>query len=129
MRFTAFAITLLLVPFVARGDDKDKPISPEEAAKRVNEKCIVEMEVKSAGTASNGQLTFLNSEPNFRDEKNFTIFIDKDATEKFKKAKIEDIAAHFKGKKIRVRGTVTLYEKRPQIKIEEPEQIQIVEKK
>jgi DNA/RNA endonuclease YhcR with UshA esterase domain len=112
----------------AKKEDKAdlKPISAAEAAKKVNEKVVVEMEVKSSGGTGN---VFLNSESNFRDDNNFTVFIPKEAAEKFQKAKIEDPAKHFKGKMIRVKGTVTLFQKKAQIKVEDPEQIEIVEKK
>jgi DNA/RNA endonuclease YhcR with UshA esterase domain len=104
----------------------DEPISVAEAAKRVDAKVTIKMEVKSSAAIGN---CFLNSESNFRDEKNFTVFIAKDVVEKFKKAKIEDPAAHYKGKTILVTGTVTLFQKKLQIKIEEPEQIKIEEEK
>ena len=72
---------------------------------------------------------FLNSETDFKDDKNFTIFIDKDALAKFKEAKIEDPAAHFKGKTVQVKGKVTLYRERPEIKVSGPDVIKVVEKK
>jgi DNA/RNA endonuclease YhcR with UshA esterase domain len=86
------------------------------------------MEVKSTGKARNGMI-FLNSEANYRDGKNFTLVIDKKAAEKFKKASIADPGAHFKGKQVQVTGTVTQYQNRPQMKVDEPGQIKIVEKK
>jgi DNA/RNA endonuclease YhcR with UshA esterase domain len=87
------------------------------------------MEVKSTGKARGGAAVFLNSEENYRDDKNFTIFLDKDALEKLKKAKIDDPAAHYKGKTIRVTGTVKLYRDKPEIAVTEPDQIQVVEKR
>jgi DNA/RNA endonuclease YhcR with UshA esterase domain len=48
--------------------------------------------------------------------------------EKFKEAKVEDPATHFKGKTVRATGKVTLYRKRPQIVIEEPAQLVAVKK-
>lgn len=123
-------LVLLLAPGLLGADDKGaKPLTPAEAAKRVNEKCVVQMEVKSTGKTRDGDAAFLNSEENYRAEKNFTVFLDKDALEKFKKAKIDDPAAHYKGKTIRVTGTVKLYRDKPEIAVAEPDQIQIVEKK
>lgn len=103
-----------------------KPISVADAAKKVNEKVTVEMEVKSTGGKGS---YYLNSEPDFKDEKNFTIFIPRNVSEKFKQAKIENPAEYFKGKTILVTGEVILYQKKVEIKIDEPEQIKIVEKK
>jgi DNA/RNA endonuclease YhcR with UshA esterase domain len=108
-----------------RADDASaKPITPAEAAKKVGEKVTMEMEVKSLG--GRGPY-FLNSEADYKDAKNFTVFIPTDAVEKFKKANIDDPSSHFKGKTVRVTGTVSLYREKPQIKVEDPEQIKIVE--
>jgi DNA/RNA endonuclease YhcR with UshA esterase domain len=112
---------------VAGGQDAPKPITTAEAAKKVNEQVTLQMDVKSA--ALRGTTCFLNSEDDYRDEKNFTIFIDADALAKFKEGKIEDPAAHFKGKTVKVTGKVTLYRDRPQIKVSGPDAIKIVEKK
>jgi DNA/RNA endonuclease YhcR with UshA esterase domain len=134
MRITSVVLVLVLA-FALLGadptDDKkeDKPISPAEAAKRINEKCTVEMQVKSGGKSTKDKLFFLNSEQNFRDKTNFTVVIDAKATAKFKEAKIDDPAVHFIGKTIRVTGKVVLFKDKPEIKVEDPDQIKIVEKK
>jgi len=122
----AFVSVLMLVARVA-GVQDPPTLTPEAAAKRVNEKCIVEMTVASTGKG-NG-VFFLNSKENYRDEGNFAIFISKEGVESFKTAKIDDLVAHFDGKKIRVSGTVILYRERPEIKVEKAEQIQVMDKK
>jgi DNA/RNA endonuclease YhcR with UshA esterase domain len=104
----------------------DKPLTPAEAAKKVDEKVTVEMDVKSTGGKTN---CYLNSEADFKDAKNFTVFIPEAAMAKFKAAKIDDPREHFKGKVVRVTGTVTTNREKPQIKVESPDQIVIVEKK
>ena len=83
------------------------------------------MEVKSSGGRDN---RYLNSEEDYKDAKNFTIFIAKDDVEKFKKAGIEKPEVHFKGKTIEVSGTVVLQKEKPQIQVKELDQIKIVEK-
>jgi DNA/RNA endonuclease YhcR with UshA esterase domain len=122
---------LLATPALLRADDPDrKPIAPAEAARHINEKCVVEMEVKSTGKSRDGNAVFLNSETDFKDKNNFTIFLGgKELLEKFKKAKIDDPAAHFKDRTIRVTGTVKLYREKPEIAVDDPDQIQVVEKK
>ena len=85
------------------------------------------MEIKSAGKGKG--VFFLNSEEDFKSEKNFTIFINEDVAKKFKDAKIDDPAAEYKGKVIRVTGTVKLYNEKPEIVIDDPKQIEVVEKK
>jgi DNA/RNA endonuclease YhcR with UshA esterase domain len=112
---------------LAVAEDQPKPLGPAEATKKVNEEVTLQMEVKSANLRQG--VCFLNSEADFKDAKNFTVFIDKDALAKFKEAKIEDPAAHFKGKTVQVKGKVTLYRDRPEIKLTGPDAIQIVEKK
>jgi DNA/RNA endonuclease YhcR with UshA esterase domain len=129
MRTVAVLFVLGLTPALVAADDKDvKPLSPAEAAKNVDKKCTVEMEVKSAGKSGNRRV-FLNSEANYRDGKNFTVLLNRDVLAKFKKVKVEDPAEHFKGKTIRVTGTVKLYNNRPEIAVDEPSQITVVEKK
>jgi DNA/RNA endonuclease YhcR with UshA esterase domain len=112
---------------LAAGDDQSQPVSPAEAAKKVNEEVTLQMEVKSAAVRSG--IAYLNSEADFKDAKNFTIFLDKGSLAKFKEAKIDDPAAHFKGKTIQVKGKVVLYKERPQIKVTTPDVIKIVEQK
>jgi len=102
---------------------KAAPLTPEEAAKKVNEKIVLRMEVKSTGGREN---RYLNSEEDFKNPKNFTIFISKDDLEKFKKAGIEKPEEHFKGKLIEVTGTVVLEKEKPQIKLKDPEQVKVV---
>jgi DNA/RNA endonuclease YhcR with UshA esterase domain len=117
---------LLWLP-LGRADDQPKPLSPAEAAKKVNEEVTLQMEVKSATLRND--VCFLNSEADFKDAKNFTVFIGKKALAKFKEAKIDDPAAHFKGKTVQVKGKVTLYRDHPEIQLSGPDDIQVVEKK
>jgi DNA/RNA endonuclease YhcR with UshA esterase domain len=109
--------------------DETKPLAPAEAIKKVNEKVTVEMVVKASKNRleKRGEI-YLDSEQDFRDEKNLAIVITKTAAPRFKEAGIADPAAHFKGKTIRVQGTVILKDDRPRIEVDEPKQIRIVEK-
>jgi DNA/RNA endonuclease YhcR with UshA esterase domain len=128
MRSPAILFALFLWPGLLAADEKPpKPIPPAEAAKKVNEKCTVDWKVQSTGKTRT--LVFLNSEENYRDAKNFTVVLFEKAIAGLKKNQIDDPAAYYKGKTIRVTGTVTLYNDRPQIKVEDPQQIRVVEKK
>jgi DNA/RNA endonuclease YhcR with UshA esterase domain len=128
MRLRTFAILgAFLWLSLVLADDQPKPIGPAEATKKVNEEVLLQMEVKSA--ALREAVCFLNSEEDFKNAKNFAVFIDKEALAKFKEAKIEDPAAHFKGKTVQVKGKVTLYRDHPEIKVSGPDAIKIVEKK
>jgi uncharacterized protein (TIGR03067 family) len=125
MRRCVIAVIVLLASLpIGPAADQANPIGPAEAAKKVNEQVTLQMDVKAA--AGRGQVCFLNSEANFRDAKTFTIFINKDALEKFKAAKIEDPAAHFKGKTVQVTGKVVLYNNRPEIVLSGPDEIKVV---
>jgi DNA/RNA endonuclease YhcR with UshA esterase domain len=123
--FLLFASFLWLPSALAQKEPT--PIGPAEAAKKVNQEMTLRMEVKSA--ALRKEVCFLNSEADYKDAKNFTLFIDKEALAKFQKAKIEDPAAHFQVKTVQVTGKVTLYRDRPEIKLTGPDAIKIIEKK
>jgi DNA/RNA endonuclease YhcR with UshA esterase domain len=126
MRVIILFVAGIVVAGAWADEPPTKPLTPAEAAKKVNEKVTVEMEVKSTGGNSN---CYLNSEADFKDSKNFAVFIPQAAKAKFKAAKIDDPREYFKGKVIRVTGTVTLNEDKPRIKVDSPDQIVTVEKK
>src|SRR5579871_448031 len=126
MRLSSGFVGLLFVMCVAAAEDSaPKPITPAEAAKKVDEKVTVAMLVKSTGGRSN---VYLNSEEDFMSATNFTIFIGKDSKEKFKKAGTENPVDYYKQKNIEVTGKVTLYEKKPRIEVTAPEEIKVLEK-
>jgi DNA/RNA endonuclease YhcR with UshA esterase domain len=127
MRYCFLVPAFLIVPAVVWA--QVKPISAEEAAKKVGEKVLVEMEVKSTGKTKAGDAVFLNSHTDFKDKSNFTVMLTQKVMAALKEAKVEDLAAHFGGKVIRVSGKVELYKERPEIVINEADQIKIVEKK
>ena len=125
MRLTGLLFAFCWFPIFVACAAETPPLTPAEAAKRINEKVVMQMEVKSTGGDNN---RYLNSEEDYKDAKNFTIFISKDHLGKFKKAGIEKPEVYFKGKLIEVNGTVVLQKEKPQIKVEEPDQIKIVTK-
>src|SRR6202047_1949005 len=125
----ATAMTLVLVGLVVlSAPAKDaKPLTPVEAIKKVNEKVTVEMLVKATKNRleKRGEI-YLDSEEDFRDEKNLGIVVTKTGAAKFKEAGVDDPAVHFKDKTIRVKGTVIIKEGRPRIEVEDPKAIRIV---
>lgn len=97
-------------------------LSPAEALTKVGEEVTVQFEVKAARRV--GGRLFLNSEPDFRDEKNFTVMLAGPALAgKYKAAAGEA----FQGKTVRVKGKVTEYQKRPQIEVADEKQVEVVE--
>jgi hypothetical protein len=98
-------------------------LTPAEARTKVDQKVTVAMEVKSTGGKT---ARYLNSETDFRTDKNFAVFIPNVALDAFKKAGIEDPGKHYFGKTIVVSGTVALSQSRPEIRVENPGQIKVV---
>jgi DNA/RNA endonuclease YhcR with UshA esterase domain len=120
--------TLALPAFASQ--EKMKPLTPVEARKQIDKEITVEMEVKSAKDvlAKKGEI-YLDSEENFRDEKNFAVVITKKGAESLKAGGIDDPAGHYRGKTIHAKGAVTEVNGVPRIEIDDAKQIRIVEQK
>jgi DNA/RNA endonuclease YhcR with UshA esterase domain len=103
-------------------------MSPQEAANEVNEQVTVEMLVKAAKSCQHCSQVFLDSEEDHHDSKNMAVAVTESGKAKFKEISIDDPASYFKGKTIRVTGVVTLKENRPHIEVDDPGQIEVVEK-
>lgn len=102
-------------------------LSPLEAINRVNESVTVEMVVRRAKACPGCLDVFLDSEEKYRDPKNLGVAITDAGKAKFKDAGIDNPAVHFAGKTVQVRGVVKLKEGRPQIDVDDPKQIEIVD--
>jgi hypothetical protein len=118
---TVVVLGLFLVEFAFSQDAR--PLTPAEALTKVNQKVTVAMDVKSTGGKT---ARFLNSETDFRAEKNFAVFIPNLALAEFKKAGIEDPGEYYKDKSIIATGNVEISQNRPQLRVEGPTQIKIV---
>jgi DNA/RNA endonuclease YhcR with UshA esterase domain len=101
------------------------PLSPLEAANRVNEQVTVEMLVRAAKNCPHCSRIFLDSEEDHHDPNNLAVAVRVTGAARFKEARIDDPAHHFKGKTIRVTGVVTLKDNRPQIEVDDPGQIEV----
>ncbi len=123
--FTLSLIFLLISLAPVLAADETAPLAPAEAAKKVDQEVTVRMQIKSA--TLRGDVCFLNSEEDFKSPDNLGLFIGKDALAKFKEAKIDDPVAHFEGKIVQVKGKVTLYHDHPEIKLNGPDEIKIVD--
>src|SRR6516164_3764902 len=102
-------------------------LSAPEARTRINEQVTVEMPVKAAKNCQRCSLMFLDSEEDHHDPKNFAVAVTEAGKGKFREAKIDDPAGHFKGKTVRVTGVVTVKDKQPQIEVDDPNQIAVVQ--
>jgi hypothetical protein len=118
----------VLITFQPSSGDP-KPITPVEAIKKVDQEVVVQMLVKATKNAleHRGEI-FLDSEVDFRDEKNLGVVVTKVGAAKLKQGGVDDPAVHFKDKIIRVKGKVIIKEERPRIEVDDPKQIQIVKK-
>jgi hypothetical protein len=134
MLFRKFVLLMIAV-FVsaasgfAQEEAKDKPLTAAEARMKDGQNVFVEITIQSAKNflADRGAV-YLDSEKNFRDETNIAITITKAGAADLKKAGIDDPAEHFKGKTVRVRGTLTLKDKVARIEVKEAKQIELVTK-
>jgi alkaline phosphatase D len=101
-------------------------LTPAEAAKKVGEEVTVQFDVQSARrTTGDSARLFLNSKANFRDEDNFTVMLTGKALEGIYKDATGDT---FKGKTVRAKGKVQLYQNRPEVIIEDEKQLEVVGK-
>ena len=101
------------------------PLSPQEAVNRVNEPVTVEMLVKAAKNCPHCSQIFLDSEEDHHDPNNLAVAVTETGAARFKGARVDDPALHFKGKTIRVTGVVTLKDNRPQIEVDDPGEIEV----
>src|ERR1700688_2257361 len=106
---TALSVVLVGLMALDAPAGETKPLTPVEAIKKVNEEVTVQMLVKATKKRleKRGEI-YLDSEENFRDEKNLGIVIVKAGAAKFKEAGVDDPAVRFKDKTIRVKGTVII---------------------
>src|SRR5262245_53726563 len=114
----------------ALGANEDKPLAPVEARKKVGKEITVRMEVKSAKDRleKRGEI-YLDSEEDFKDEKNFAVVITKKGAASLKESGIANPADHFKGKTITAKGTVKEVDGVPRIEIDDAKQIRVVTQK
>jgi hypothetical protein len=118
-----------LTTAVAAADEEPKAIKPDEARRHVGQAVSVTMLVRHAKHSEKTKRTYLDSEKDYRDEKNLGILIEDADLEKFSKAGIEDPHAYYDGKTIRVTGKPFLEENLIFIRASAPEQITVLEKK
>jgi hypothetical protein len=106
---------------------EDNPLTPVEARKKVGKKITVEMTVKASKDRleKRGEI-YLDSETDFRDEKNFAVVLTRAGAASLKKAGIDNPAEHYKDRKIRASGTVKEVDKVPRIEIDDAKQIRLV---
>ena len=93
----------------------DKLFTPDLLKELLNKEVTLQMKVAATGQNKSGDLIFLNSSADFRSDENFTVVLNKDAQSSLNKAGITLPRTHFEGKTIRVVGTLSMFNGRPQI--------------
>ncbi len=92
----------------------------------VDKQVEVVFEVKASKYSERRKTAFLDSEENFQDEKNLGIAITEKGIQDLKqKRAVAGPAAFYRGKTIRVLGTVLLKEDKPYIEINEAAQLDL----
>jgi hypothetical protein len=122
-------VTQTMVRWLSRFAE-DKLLSPVEARKKVGTQITVEMTVQATKDRlqKRGEI-YLDSEPDYRDEKNFAVVITRAGAKSLKEAGVDNPAEHFKQKKIRATGTVKEVDDIPRIEIDDTKQIVLVERR
>jgi hypothetical protein len=105
---------------------ESKPvIAAEDAARFVGKERTVELTVLS--TKDLGWGVMLNSESDFRSPKNFTAVLEKrTAVAKYQDKGVRDVEKYFRGKRIKVTGSVRAYRGKAEMTVTQPEQIEVV---
>jgi alkaline phosphatase D len=102
-------------------------ITVAEAITKVGENVTLEFQVKATGKTQTNSRVFLNSTVDRGDKENFTVvLVMKDVGDALKTAGVADPATFYKNKTVRVTGTVSLYQERPQIVVEDATMIAVV---
>jgi len=123
------AIALVWTSGVDASDD-ERPLTAIEARLKLNEKVYVELTIRAAKNRldKRGEI-YLDSEEDFHDEKNLAIVINREGAAEYRRQGVEDPAEHFRGKKLRVRGTVTSVDDVRRIEVSDPKQVELVKEK
>jgi DNA/RNA endonuclease YhcR with UshA esterase domain len=86
------------------------------------------MLVRAAKNCAHCSQVFLDSEQDHNDPKILAVAVIETAKTRFKEIGIDDRGGYFKGQVIRFTGVVRLKNNRPQIEVDDPSQIEVVEK-
>ena len=102
-------------------------VKAADARNHIDERCTVELTVRSSKNAAPRREYYLDSEEDFHDENNFAVVISYDHAEAFQKAGIDDPAEYYKGKKLRVTGKVIHENDQTRMRVEAPDQIKVMD--
>lgn len=118
--------TSVMASSVNQEAKKAEVIPAEKARDHLDKSITTELTVKSAKDANTSKVVYLDSEEDYKSEKNLALVIPYATVEDFKKAGIDDVIKHFMGKKIRVTGKVIRQSDQTRIIVTEMKQIEMV---
>jgi hypothetical protein len=123
------AITALVILGGAFPDDEKptKVVPAAEAKDHVDERCTVEMTVRSSKAATPRKEYYLDSEEDFHDDKNFAVVISFDHAEAFQKAGVDNPADHYLHKKLCMTGKIIHQNDQIRMRVEDPKHIVVVD--
>jgi hypothetical protein len=96
-----------------------------QAGKYIDQRCTVELTATRATKDKAGNKFFLNTKPKNTDPDNFTVTWNKKVMDQLAAKGIPTVEG-LKNKTLRVTGTVTTFQNRPQIVVDSADQIQLV---
>lgn len=103
-------------------------IAPEDALEHVGDEATVEFVVQGGRKLEDKEICFLNSKRNHRDSDTFTAVIFRTGLARYATDGIDDPAAAFQGKTIRVSGVIEKRNGQAQIVVASPTQIEVVDR-
>jgi len=103
-------------------------VDATNAARLEGQQASLELTVVEAKFAQRRELYFLSGSANFRANSNLPVAIRAADFERFRAAGVDDLAAHFQGRKIRARGTVTRDEGQWLLVVSAPGQLERLDK-
>ncbi len=104
-----------------------KTIKPDEARNHVGETCTTTFKVRHTKHGVHRKTYFLDSEENFRAEKNLGVQISEEVAAKLKEKGVDAPHTHYADKTIRVTGPIFLQEGGVYLRIEDPDRIALVD--
>jgi hypothetical protein len=108
--------------------DEPKVIKATEARNHVGETCSITFKVRHTKHGVNRKTYFLDSEEDFKSDKNLGVQISETVAATLKEKKsVTDPHVYYADKTIRVVGKIFLQEDRPYLTIEKPEDIDLVD--
>jgi serine/threonine-protein kinase len=102
-----------------------EPVKPEDAESAVGKVAAVPFTVKSGRPTADGGRFYLNSEDDYRSEKNFSAMLTERCQQRLREQGVENILREYQGRPMIALGVVRLVKKgtRPQIDVVFPQQL------